>query len=215
MIPVVDETQRRDIESMAELLLSEVNVKDLKFVNNEDGVLVKKVKPDFKKLGPKFGKQMKAVAQLVANMSQKDILRLELDGSITLQLDGQDVTIDGADVEIISEDIPGWLVANEGNVTIALDITVTDELRQEGIARDLVNRIQNIRKSRNYDITDRITVAIAPSELIAQTLDKFKEYIMRQVLATDIQVKQIENIAEDELLDIDGVEIKINVALSK
>jgi isoleucyl-tRNA synthetase len=148
-------------------------------------------------------------------MSQKDILRLELDGSITLQLDGQDVTIDGADVEIISEDIPGWLVANEGNVTIALDITVTDELRQEGIARDLVNRIQNIRKSRNYDITDRITVAIAPSELIAQTLDKFKEYIMRQVLATDIQVKQIENIAEDELLDIDGVEIKINVALSK
>ena len=156
MIPVVDEEQRAHIEAVKALIMSEVNVKDIKFVDGAAGVLVKKVKCDFKKMGPKFGKQMKAVAAAVAEMSQEAIAELEKNGSYTLQLDGTDVLVEATDVEIFSEDIPGWLVANEGKLTVALDVTVTEELRREGIARELVNRIQNIRKSSGLEITDKI-----------------------------------------------------------
>ena len=147
MIPVVDEEQRAHIEAVKALIMSEVNVKDIKFVDGAAGVLVKKVKCDFKKMGPKFGKQMKAVAAAVAEMSQDAIAELEKNGSYTLQLNGTDVLVEATDVEIFSEDIPGWLVANEGKLTVALDVTVTEELRREGIARELVNYI--IKKSAN------------------------------------------------------------------
>lgn len=153
MIPVVDEEQRAHIEAVKALIMSEVNVKDIKFVDGAAGVLVKKVKCDFKKMGPKFGKQMKAVAAAVAEMSQEAIAELEKNGSYTLQLDGTDVLVEATDVEIFSEDIPGWLVANEGKLTVALDVTVTEELRREGIARELVNRIQNIRKSSGLELS--------------------------------------------------------------
>ena len=156
MIPVLDEEQRAHIEAVKALIMSEVNVKDIKFVDGAAGVLVKKVKCDFKKMGPKFGKQMKAVAAAVAEMSQEAIAELEKNGSYTLQLDGTDVLVEATDVEIFSEDIPGWLVANEGKLTVALDVTVTEELRREGVARELVNRIQNIRKSSGLEITDKI-----------------------------------------------------------
>lgn len=165
MIPVVDEAQKQHIEAVKDLIMNEVNVKEIKFVDGAAGVLVKKVKCDFKKLGPKFGKQMKAVAAAVAGMSQEAIAELEKNGSYTFQLDGADAVVEAADVEIFSEDIPGWLVANEGKLTVALEVTVTDELKREGIARELVNRIQNIRKSSGFEITDKIAIVLSKIQI--------------------------------------------------
>lgn len=165
MIPVVDEAQKQHIEAVKDLIMNEVNVKEIKFVDGAAGVLVKKVKCDFKKLGPKFGKQMKAVAVAVAGMSQEAIAELEKNGSYTFQLDGADAVVEAADVEIFSEDIPGWLVANEGKLTVALEVTVTDELKREGIARELVNRIQNIRKSSGFEITDKIAIVLSKIQI--------------------------------------------------
>ena len=213
MIPVMDDAQREAIESMSELILNEVNVKNFKFVDNEAGVLVKRVKPDFKKLGPKFGKTMKAVAAAITSMSQQEIASLEKNGSITLNVDGNDAVIEAIDVEIISEDIPGWLVANEGNITIALDVTITDDLKQEGIARDIVNRVQNIRKSRDYDITDKINLVFAPNADTDAAINAFGEYIARQVLATSIVVGDITGLDGVETLEID--EIKVDVSITK
>ena len=213
MIPVMDDAQREAIESMSELILNEVNVKNFKFVDNEAGVLVKRVKPDFKKLGPKFGKTMKAVAAAITSMSQQEIASLEKNGNITLNVDGNDAVIEAVDVEIISEDIPGWLVANEGNITIALDVTITDDLKQEGIARDIVNRVQNIRKSRDYDITDKINLVFAPNADTNAAINAFGEYIARQVLATSIVVGDITGLDGVETLEID--EIKVDVSITK
>jgi len=215
MIPVNDAAQREAIEAMSDLILSEVNVKSIKYVKAEDGVLVYKVKPDFKKLGPKHGKNMKAVAGAISNLGQKDILEFQAQGSITLPVNGEGVTVDVEDVEIISEDIPGWLVANEGNLTIALDVTISDELRQEGIARDIVNRVQNLRKSRDYDITDRIRLKIEGGEQTNNAVMCFKEYIQRQVLADSIEIAENLQVADDETFDIDGLTIKVRVELVK
>ena len=160
MIPVVDAHQQESIEAVKNLILNEVNVKELKFVDNTAGILVKKIKPDFKKLGPRYGKIMKALAATIQSMSQEDINAFEKAGTFTLMVDGQEAVLERTDVEIISEDIPGWLVANEGRLTVALDITVTEDLRKEGLARELVNRIQNLRKSSGFDITDKIHESI-------------------------------------------------------
>ena len=213
MIPVMDDAQREAIESMSELILNEVNVKNFKFVDNEAGVLVKRVKPDFKKLGPKFGKTMKAVAAAITSMSQQDIASLEKNGNITLNVDGNNAVIEVVDVEIISEDIPGWLVANEGNITIALDVTISEELKQEGIARDIVNRVQNIRKSRDYDITDKINLVFAPNADTDAAINAYSEYIARQVLATSITIGNIDGVEGVETLEID--DIKVDVSITK
>lgn len=212
MIPVADDATRSLIESISGLLLTETNVKNLKIVNNEDGVLVKRVKPDFKKLGKKLGKQMKAAAKAIAELSQADIASLEREGFIDLALDGETSRIELADVEIISEDIPGWLVANDGALTVALDVTITDELRREGIARDIINRIQNIRKDRDYDITDRITLTFAPDALVGQVLADFGDYIASQVLADAVTVADVADDAPGvEILDIDELKVKVLV----
>ena len=194
MIPVVDEEQRAHIEAVKALIMSEVNVKDIKFVDGAAGVLVKKVKCDFKKMGPKFGKQMKAVAAAVAEMSQDAIAELEKNGSYTLQLNGTDVLVEATDVEIFSEDIPGWLVANEGKLTVALDVTVTEELRREGIARELVNRIQNIRKSSGLEITDKIKITLSKNQQTDDAVNEYKDYICNQVLGTSLTLTdEVEN----------------------
>lgn len=211
MIPPVDAAQRADIESMQELILTEVNVKTLKFVEPDAGILVKRIKPDFKKLGAKHGKLMKQVAAAVATMSQQAINALEAAKVATLDIDGTPVELNLDEVTIVSEDIPGWLVANEGSVTVALDITVTPELRAEGIARELVNRIQNIRKSRDYNITDRITVTIAPSELTADAVASWGDYIATQVLAASLTEGPVDTPAEDEILDIDGTAVTVSI----
>ena len=210
MVPVLDEQQHADIESVADLIKGEVNVKELKLVGNDAGILVKRVKPDFKKLGPKYGKIMKALAAKITGLSQPEIAQFEKDGKLDIDVDGQLATVELADVEIISEDIPGWLVANDGNLTVALDITITDELLQEGIARELVNRIQNLRKSKKFDITDRINVVIAPDDRTDAAVQAFSDYIARQVLATSITVAPVDATNADEL-DMDGWMLPIHV----
>ena len=210
MIPVLDEAQKQDIEAVADLIMSEVNVKGINYVGGDTGILVKRIKPDFKKLGPKFGKNMKAAAQALTSLEQSQIAQFEKDGKIALTLNGEEAVVELADVEVISEDIPGWLVANEGNITVALDITITDDLRKEGIARELVNRIQNVRKSKDFNITDRIVVKITPDEHVNDAVAQFKDYIAKQVLAVAIELAPVEG-ADVIALDMDDYELKITV----
>jgi len=215
MMPVADDRQRAELEAMKELILTEVNVKELEILSPDDTTLVKRVKPDFKKLGPKYGKAMKQVAAAVAQLTQPQIAELERTGMLTLTLaDGSDARLELADVEVISEDIPGWLMANEGAVTVALDVTVTPELRNEGIAREIVNRVQNIRKERDYQITDKIDVVVEPNELTDEAVREFSDYIAGQVLARSIVTAPVN--ADDEAvatLDIDGKEVNISIRL--
>ncbi|WP_279065402.1 isoleucine--tRNA ligase [Muribaculum intestinale] len=214
MVPVADERQAAMLRTMADLILSEVNVKEMRIVTDEDGVMVKRVKPDFKKLGKKLGKQMKAAAAALAALSQADIARLTREGSITLDLDGGEATIEVADVDIVSEDIPGWEVATDGTVTVALDVTVTDELRREGIARDVVNRIQNLRKERGFNITDKIRLQFAPNPATDEALDTFADYISRQVLATELSVAPVDESDSDAaVLDIDGITLVARISI--
>ena len=166
--------------------MSEVNVKEIKFVDGAAGVLVKKVKCDFKKLGPKFGKQMKAVAAAVA-----------------------EAVIESADVEIFSEDIPGWLVANEGKLTVALEVTVTDELRREGIARELVNRIQNIRKSSGFEITDKIKLTLSKNPQTDDAVNEYNSYICNQVLGTSLTLA--DEVKDGTELNFDDFSLFVNV----
>lgn len=210
MIPVLDEAQKQDIEAVADLIMSEVNVKGINYVGGDAGILVKRIKPDFKKLGPKFGKNMKAAAQALTSLEQSQIAQFEKDGKIVLTLNGEEAVVELADVEVISEDIPGWLVANEGNITVALDITIIDDLRKEGIARELVNRIQNVRKSKDFNITDRIVVKITPDEHVNDAVAQFKDYIAKQVLAVAIELAPVEG-ADVIALDMDDYELKITV----
>lgn len=209
MIPVVDEDQKRHIEAVKDLIMSEVNVKEIQFVEGASGVLVKKVKCDFKKLGPKFGKQMKAVAAAVACMSQEDIAQFEKNGSFTFSLDGGDAVVEVADVEIFSEDIPGWLVANEGKLTVALEVTVTDELRREGIARELVNRIQNIRKSSGFEITDKINITLSKNPNTDDAVNEYNSYICNQVLGNSLTL--VDEVADGTELNFDDFSLFVKV----
>ena len=209
MIPVVDEAQKQHIEAVKDLIMNEVNVKEIKFVDGAAGVLVKKVKCDFKKLGPKFGKQMKAVAAGVAGMSQEAIAELEKNGSYTFQLEGGEAVVEASDVEIFSEDIPGWLVANEGKLTVALEVTVTDELKREGIARELVNRIQNIRKSSGFEITDKIAIVLSKNPNTDDAINEYNTYICNQVLANSLVLAdEVENGTE---ISFDDFSLYVNV----
>ena len=209
MIPVVDEEQKRHIDAVKDLIMTEVNVKEVRFVEGASGVLVKKVKCDFKKLGPKFGKQMKAVAAAVAGMSQEAIAELEKNGKYTFQLDGGEAVVEAADVEIFSEDIPGWLVANEGKLTVALEVTVTDELKREGIARELVNRIQNIRKSSGFEITDKISIVLSKNPNTDDAVNEYNTYICNQVLANSLTLA--DEVADGTELSFDDFSLYVKV----
>ena len=209
MIPVVDETQKRHIEAVKDLIMSEVNVKEIHFEEGASGILVKKVKCDFKKLGPKFGKQMKAVVAAVAEMSQEAIAELEKNGRYTFVLDGAEAVVEAADVEIFSEDIPGWLVANEGTLTVALEVTVTEELKREGIARELVNRIQNIRKSSGFEITDKITIVLSRNSNSDDAVNEYNTYICNQVLATSLVLA--DEVTDGTELNFDDFNLYIKV----
>ncbi|MBP3725720.1 MAG: isoleucine--tRNA ligase [Bacteroidaceae bacterium] len=206
MIPAVDEQQRRLIEAVSNIILSEVNVKQLQFAEGSS-LLVKKVKCNFRTMGKKFGKLMKAVAASVDALSQEQIALLEKQGTLPLTADGQNVNIELADVEIINEDIPGWLVANEGNLTVALEVNLTDELRREGMARELINRIQNLRKDNGLEITDRINVSITPHDEVEAALHDFNEYIRTQVLADNITLTDNDGTCID--MDTFNIYIKI------
>ena len=210
MVPVVDAHQQESIEAVKNLILNEVNVKDLKFVDNAAGILVKRIKPDFKKLGPRYGKIMKSLAAAIQGMNQEDIMAFEAAGTFTLNVEGQDATIERTDVEIISEDIPGWLVANEGRLTVALDITVTEELRKEGLARELVNRIQNLRKSNGFDITDKITVTVLSSDEMDEAIKEYNEYIANQVLAVSVEITD-HAISDATVLDFEDFNLSVRI----
>ena len=212
MVPVADDKQRRDIEAVAELIKSEVNVKEIKLVAGDDGILVKRVKPDFKVLGKKLGKNMKAVAAALSQMEQPAIIELEKNGQVTFDIAGAPITVDLADVEVISEDIPGWLVANEGNLTVALDITLTDELRNEGMARELVNRIQNIRKAKNFDITDKVVVRLQPDERVTAAVEHYGEYIAQQVQAVSVTVQAVDH---DDTVDAEKDDLQVHMTVDK
>ena len=210
MVPVLDEHQKESIEAVKQLILNEVNVKDMKFVDNTAGILVKRIKPDFKKLGPRYGKIMKALAAAIQQMSQDDINAFEKAGTFTLQVDGQEAVLERADVEIISEDIPGWLVANEGRLTVALDITVTDELKKEGLARELVNRIQNLRKSSGFEITDKVNITLTSSAEMDGAVEAYQEYIKSQVLANNLVITA-EPISDATSLDFEDFTLAVKV----
>lgn len=201
MIPVLDAQLQSQIEAVEQLILGEVNVKELEYLHETTGILVKKIKPNFKTLGPRYGKQMKEISATVGAFTQENIAQIEREQKYTLNLASGVVEMTIEDVEITSEDIPGWLVASEGKLTIALDITITDELRQEGIARELINRIQNIRKDSNFDVTDKVVITLQKHAEIDAAIANFKDYIAGQTLATDIILAETVN---------NGVEIDLD-----
>ncbi len=211
LIPVADDRQRQDLEAVKDIILNEVNVKELKLVSNEESGLVKRIKADFKKLGPRYGKIMKDLGKAIMAMDQKQIAQLEREGQYTFaELSGAPVvTLD--DVEISAEDVPGWQVSSDGDLTVALDVTVTPELRNEGMARELVNRIQNIRKDSQFDITDRVRVELQDVPEVRDALEGFGQYLADQVLANDVVL--VDNLQGDNVveLDIDGNKINARV----
>ena len=207
MVPATDE-QRKHIEAVKDLIMHEVNVKELKFVEGQ-GILVKKVKCNFRTMGKKFGKLMKGVAAQMDALSQDQIAELEANGTININVEGQALTVEAVDVDIISEDIPGWLVANEGNLTVALEVELTDELKQEGMAREIINRVQNIRKESGLEITDRINIVLAPNAEVEAAVNAFGDYIKTQVLADSIAI------AANDGSEVDFDDFKLNIQITK
>jgi isoleucyl-tRNA synthetase len=212
MIPLPDKNFRDKFEAVRDLVLAEVNVKEVEYIDDTSSVLVKKIKPNFKTLGPRYGKLMKELGNAISVLSQKDIASFEANGKYLMTLNGQQVDLTMEDVEIISEDIPGWQVANDGRLTVALDITVTDELRYEGIAREFVNRIQNIRKENGYDVTDKITVQIEDHEFIREAVKRHSAYIGSQTLATEVSLSAD---PDRKAKDVEIDEVVVKVAVSK
>ena len=213
MVPAVDDEQRKHIEAIAELVKNEVNVKELNFIEG-DGVLVKKIKCNFRTLGKKYGKLMKEIANKVNTLTQEDILEIERSlkekaNYVLGIIAEQEVILEKEDVEIINEDIPGWLVANEGNVTVALEVELTEELLQEGLARELINRIQNMRKDSGLEITDRIDILVAEYEKMNAAIEHYGEYIKGQVLADNI------TIAANDGEEVDFDDFKLNIKIQK
>ena len=187
LIPVLDPAMARHIAAVRNLILGEVNVKELELIEQTTGIITKRIKPNFKTLGPKYGKYMKQIAALTAQFSQERIAEIEAAPESVLEIDGQQIVVTPADFEITSEDMPGWLVASEGKLTVALDITLTDEMRAEGVARELINRIQNIRKDSGFEVTDKIRVEIEQKELVAEAVARYADYIASQTLAVEVK----------------------------
>jgi len=198
MIPVLDEQDREDIDAVADLIKSEVNVKEIELIDDASGILVKNIKPNFKVLGPKFGKDMRLVAAEIQKLNQDDISSLEKLGEIVLKIGEKDVTLTVQEVEISSQDIEGWLVANQGNLTVALDVTISEELRKEGIARELVNRIQNLRKESGLEVTDKIKLKIEKDGIVDDAIEANVIYIKTETLTNEL-------LLEDKV--INGIEI--------
>jgi isoleucyl-tRNA synthetase len=186
MVPTLNQTFSDNITHVKELILSEVNVKELRLLEEGSGVLVKSIKPNFKTIGPKYGKQMKSIAALVGKMTADDIVAVEKNQGWSGDIDGENIVLDINDFEILAQDIPGWLVSTEGGLTVALDITITDELKSEGIARELVNRVQNLRKDSGLEVTDKIRLTVECASEIQAAIAQNEEYVCNEVLATEI-----------------------------
>jgi isoleucyl-tRNA synthetase len=206
MIPVENEEQKSSILAVANLIKHEVNIKEIQLLEDASDILVKQIKPNFKTLGPKFGKEMKLIANSIRSFTKEDILKIELEGKIPVELDGKMINLELSDVEISSKDIEGWLVANEGAITVALDVTISEELRKEGIARELINRIQNARKDSGLEVTDRIKLTVLNFGDLQEAINDNKEYIMSETLTDEL-------VFVDQL--IDGLDIEFDTIKSK
>ena len=206
MIPVENAEQKSSILAVANLIKHEVNIKEIVLLEDASDILVKQIKPNFKTLGPKFGKEMKLIANCIRNFTKEDILKIELEGKMPIELDGKMINLELSDVEISSKDIEGWLVANEGSITVALDVTISEELRKEGIARELINRIQNARKDSGLEVTDRIKLTVLKSEDLEESIIENKEYIKSETLTDEL-------VFVDQL--IDGTAIEFDTIKSK
>jgi len=206
MIPVESAEQKLSILAVANLIKHEVNIKEIVLLEDASDILVKQIKPNFKTLGPKFGKEMKFIANSIRNFTKEDISKIELEGKMSIELEGKMINLDLSDVEISSKDIEGWLVANEGSITVALDVTISEELRKEGVARELVNRIQNARKDKGLEVTDRIKLTVLKFEDLEESINNNKEYIMSETLTDEL-------VFVDQL--IDGSEIEFDTIKSK
>lgn len=213
MIPVLNDNFKKKFDAVKELILSEVNVKDVEYITDTSDILVKKIKPDFKSLGPRYGKLMKSIASAIAEMSPENITELEKEGRFELIADGESILLTLEDVEISSEDIPGWLVTNEGQLTVALDVTVTYELKEEGIAREFINRIQNLRKESGFNVTDKIYVQIQKQESINTAIEKYADYIGSQTLA--LSVVLVDKLKDEEAYHLELDDVKILIIIKK
>ncbi len=203
MIPVLDEDQRVQIEAVSDLIKAEVNVKEIVLLDDASGVLVKQIKPNFKALGPRFGKDMGLISKEIQAFTADQINTLDKDGSLEIVIAGNTVILSIEDVEITSQDIEGWLVANANGITVALDITISEELKQEGIARELVNRIQNIRKDSGFEVTDKIKVQLQRDGLLEQAILKNEDYIKSETLTSELVfMDEVSNGTEIEFDDI-------------
>jgi isoleucyl-tRNA synthetase len=209
MIPVLDKAMQDKLEAVKQLVLTEVNVKEIAFLHDTTGVIVKKIKPNFKTLGKQYGKQMKEIADAVGKLTQQQISEVEAVAAYTLELPSGKVVLHPGDVEITSEDMPGWLVASEGKLTVALDVTVTEALRREGIARELVNRIQNLRKDSGFDVTDKITITMQRHPMLADAVSDFKDFIALQTLAVALELA--DDVPAGAPVDIDDVTLQVVV----
>jgi isoleucyl-tRNA synthetase len=211
MIPILDENQRTEIEAVSNLIKAEVNVKEIELLDDASGVLVKQIKPNFKALGPRFGKDMNLISKEIQSLSQEQINELDAKGKLSLVISGNSIILTSEDVEISSQDIPGWLVANANGITVALDITISPELKQEGIARELVNRIQNIRKDSGFEVTDKIKVQIQRSGELEQAIKNNESYIKDETLTEELNF--VENLESG--IEIEFDEIKTKILISK
>jgi isoleucyl-tRNA synthetase len=189
MIPIDNKQQKEEILAVANLIKHEVNVKEVELLEDASDILVKQIKPNFKALGPRFGKDMKAVSALIQQFNADDIKKIEQNGVLDVEVNGKNITLELADVEITSQDIEGWLVANEGSLTVALDVTISDDLRKEGIARELVNRIQNLRKDSGFEVTDRIDVMLQKDDNIVDAVNTNMSYIKAETLTEELEIK--------------------------
>ena len=209
MIPVLDDNQRVEIEAVSDLIKAEVNVKEIQLLDDASGVLVKQIKPNFKALGPRFGKDMGLISKRIQIFSQDEIKQLEGDGTINVDISGKSITLTQEDVEISSQDIEGWLVANSNGITVALDIIISPELRKEGIARELVNRIQNIRKDSGFEVTDKIKVVIQKNAILEEAINSNKDYIKSETLTEELVFE--ENINDGIEIEFDEIKTKITI----
>jgi isoleucyl-tRNA synthetase len=214
MVPLYDSVFQQQFEAVKPLILAEVNVKDAELLNDTSGLLIKRIKPNFKQLGPRYGKLMKDISATVASFGQDDIQRIESEGALEITVGNEKITLTREDVEIASEDIPGWLVASEGKLTVALDVNITRELKEEGIARELINRIQNIRKDSGFEVTDKIAIRILRHDEINSAVENFGAYICSQTLAkTIVPVDEMQE-GEAKTIEIDDT-ITTLISVSK
>ena len=211
LLPVLNESFQTQVEGIADLVLAEVNIKEIEYITDTTGVIKKKIKPNFKTLGRRLGKNMKVASQVIGGLSQEDIGKIEKDNKFILEANGESFELTLEDFEITTEDIPGWQVANDGPLTVALDITITDALKAEGMARELVNRIQNLRKDKDFNVVDRINIRLQKHEVIQDAIAQFGDYIQDETLGLSLEVAA--DVSGDEI-ELPG-DVKLMIAVEK